>query len=163
MDRGEGPQWVRIFSQWDPVVRYDIRAVEESIVELFITIDNALSTWRCDGTDWTHLRDYKQTIEGPFIVTRDGRFIITEVAGQWSLIGPLDEPGSRVVNIVAKNADEPLILVEDDAQTAKYFWLRDKLMDDTGQIVHTVSASATNFDDRFRDVVAFVVSRRPSP
>ncbi len=185
--RTKGPGWYQVKN-----VYFDFRPLDAVRVELLVTRDGRPSLWEYDGTQnteewknrpsmagrtiirdpddpflaqsgWHHKKNLPLSIDGPFLWMQNPQYVLAEREGVWCVIGPLDQPNTQVVNIVPKTPETPLVLVEDVHTGRNYFWYNDKLLDAAGRELHTVSPTATTFEDRFRDVVTHVVSLRPSP
>jgi hypothetical protein len=160
--------WMPSHSNHDPVVEYDIRAVDEWHVELLMTADGRPSLWRLHAAadiprhkwEWTRLVEYPSTIEGPFLWMRDPLYIVAERDRQWSVIGPIDAEEPQARPIVAKEAEVPLYLVEDVHIGKDYFRSGGKLLDEQGRAVGTIDLSKSP-DDQLREVISQVISRRP--
>jgi hypothetical protein len=137
-------------------------------VEVLLTADGRPSVWRLDADaavpvglwPWTRLAEYDTTIDGPFLWMRDPQFVVAEREGTWCVIGPLEAAAPNVRPIVAKDADNPLYLVEDLHSGKDYFRIGEKLLDDQGRPVGTVDLSKSP-DDQLREVISQVISRRP--
>ena len=141
------------------VVHYDIRAIDDTQVELFMTADGELSKWLFDGKTWKNERHYDLKVTGEFLVFDDGRALVTELDGEWSLIRDIETDDPAVGPFVDRVEAVPLTLVEDKIEKKNFFLHRDKLLDDTGRELFTVRASRDH-TDRLRKVIDFVVSRR---
>ena len=168
-------------------VYFDFQVLDEKRVELLMTIDGRPSLWEYDGTQdekgwqerviesekvgtapseprlarrgWHHKKNLSVTIDGPFLWMQDPQYVVAEREGMWCVIGPLHSDEPHVRPIIAKDADKPLILVEDVMAKRNYFRLGDKLMDDRGAVIERVDASKP-LDDQMREVVSKVVLRR---
>jgi len=141
------------------VVHYDIRAIDEAQVELFVTADGELSKWLFDGKAWKNLRHYDLRVTGEFLVFDDGQSLVTEQDGQWAVIPDIEDAKAAFVAIAARVENEPLTLVEDKVERSHFFLHRDKLVDARGRELFSVR-DARDHNERIRRVVDFVVARR---
>ncbi len=181
--RTKAPDWFETKE-----VYFDFRVLDEKRVELLMTMDGKPSLWEYDGTQdreewknrpsragetiirdadepvllesgWHHKRNLSVTIDGPFLWMQDPKYAVAEREGNWCVIGPLNAAEAEVRPIIAKDAEHPLVLVEDVAAKANYFRLGDKLMDDSGAVIERVDASKP-LEDQMREVVSNVVLLR---
>ena len=140
------------------VVQYDIRAVNDTVIELFMTVDQRLTKWVYDGKQWKHLRNYPIEIKGEFLVCQDGRSLVTERDGNWSVVEfEAAEPIFKA--ITERVPDQPLTLVEDTVEKQTYFEHRGDVFDKAGVKVWA-APSGLKRNDRAQALVDFVRTRR---
>jgi len=140
------------------VVQYDIRAVNDTVIELFMTVDRHLAKWVYDGKQWKHLRNYPIEIKGEFLVCQDGRSLVTERDGNWSVVEfEAAEPIFKA--ITERVPDQPLTLVEDTVEKQTYFEHRGDVFDKAGVKVWA-APSGLKRNDRAQALVDFVRTRR---
>lgn len=144
-----------------PVTHYDIRALDDSQVELFVTMNDKLSRWLFDGKKWTFRRNYPGTINGPFLICDEGNALVAEVDGHWCLVRGFDKQNAEVRQIVKKTDNEPLVLVEDLVARTNYFQLGGRLYDENGAGLWTVRRGQHS-STQFKSIVDYVCSRRPN-
>jgi hypothetical protein len=141
------------------VFHYDIQAIDDAQVELYMTADGALSKWLFDGMAWKKQSDYNLRIEGEFLVFDGGRSLVSARAGKWSVVRNFENP---VIQIITDRIEgEPLTLIEDKVEQKDFFLHRNMLLDDRGRELFTVRAPRDH-SDRLRKVIDFVVTRRPA-
>jgi hypothetical protein len=116
------------------VFQYDIRALDDVRIELYMTADGKLQRWLFDGEKWRLQKNYSVQIHGPFLVCKGGAAAVAEREGHWCLIEPLDADEPRARRIVQKVEDTPLVLVEDVFGRATFFEQQDKLYDERGVV-----------------------------
>lgn len=150
---------LHVSSKGIPVIHYDIRALNDVQIELYMTLDGKLSKWLYDGVKWTLREEFTVEIEGPFFVRGTGSSLVAERNGEWCVIGPLDAEDPEVIRIIEKDAKQPLFLIEDMHAKKDYFSQGNRLMDDRGRVIGNINAFAAP-DDQLREVVERVVSRR---
>jgi hypothetical protein len=145
------------------VVHYDIRALDDTRVELYMTADGELWKWLFDGKTWERQRGYDFRVEGEFLVFDEGHSIIAEQDGKWCIVRDIGKENATCDPIVDRVEGEPLTLVEDKVEQKNFFLHRDRLLDDTGRELFTARASRDH-TDRLHKVIDFVLSRRqPRP
>ncbi len=151
---------------------YDIRALDDVRIELYMTADGELARWLYDGKlsrwlndvkSWKYQRKYDLRVSGEFLVCDEGRSIVAERDGRWSLIRNIENATPTVQAIVDRVEGEPLTVVEDKVEQKNFFLHRNALLDDNGREVFTARA-VRDHTDRLRKVIDFVVSgRAPQP
>ncbi len=146
-------------SEGIPVVHYDVRALDDARVELYMTVNDKLSRWLFDGEKWTLAKNYSAIINGPFLVCKEGNAIVAEKDGHWCIIESLDNKNPEIRQIVKRVPDEPLVLVEDLAAGRNYFQQQGKLYDENAAATWSIPAGLKG-NARFKAVVDFVCSRR---
>ena len=114
------------------VFHYDIRALDEVQLELYVTADGKLQRWLYDGQTWRLTMDYKFKLDGPFLVFHDGKSIVTQREKDWCVLSALDDQTPGVRRLMQKIDDTPLTLVEDVFAGKQYFEYRGKLYDESG-------------------------------
>ncbi len=137
----------------------DLRPLEEGAFELFVAVEGRLSVWSGNNEDWQFMRIVPTPVKKPFLVFDDGRRLVTERNGDWCIIGPLEAAEPEARPIIAKDANKPLILVEDVVAKRNYFRMGDNLMDDRGMVLERLDTSEP-LEDQMREVVYKVVLRR---
>ena len=142
-----------------PVIHYDIRALDDVRVELYMTVNDKLSRWLFDGDKWTLSKNYSVTINGPFLVCKEGNTIVAEKDGHWCIIESLDKKNPEIRQIVKRVPDEPLVLVEDLVAGRNYFQQQGKLYDENAAVMWSMPVGLEG-NARFKAVVDFVCSRR---
>ncbi len=181
--RTKAPGWFEIKE-----VYFDFRVLDEKRIELLMTMDGKPSLWEYDGTQdteewknrpsragetiirdadepvllesgWHHKKNLSVTIDGPFLWIQDPQYVVAEREGNWCVIGPLDAAEPEVRPIITKDADHPLVLVEDVAAKANYFRMGDKLMDDRGVVIERIDTSRP-LDNQMREIASEIVLRR---
>jgi len=145
------------------VVHYDIRALDEARVELFMTADGDLFKWLYDGKTWRYQSNYAVKIPNEFLILGNGKSLVTDQDGGWCIVRDIEKEDATCDPIVERVESEPLTLIEDRVEQKNFFLHRDKLFDDTGRELFTARA-IRDHTDRVRKVVDFVLSRRvPRP
>ncbi len=145
------------------VVHYDIRALDDYRVELYMTADGELFKWLYDGKTWKYERDYAVKIPNEFLILGNGKSLLTDQDGGWCIVRDIEREDATFDPIVDRVEGEPLTLVEDKVEQKTFFLHRDRLLDDTGRELFTARASRDH-TDRLRKVIDFVLSRRvPRP
>lgn len=142
-----------------PVVHYDVRALDDVRVELYMTVNGKLSRWLFDGEKWTLAKNYSAIINGPFLVCKEGNAIIAEKDAHWCIIEPLDNRNPAIRQIVKRVPGEPLVLVEDLIAGRNYFQQQGKLYDENAAAIWSMPVGLEGIA-RFKSVVDFVFSRR---
>jgi hypothetical protein len=122
------------------IFHYDIRALDDTKFELYMSADRKLQLWLFDGKTWWLQKDYTVEFDGPFLVCNGGKAAVAEVDGSWCMIGPLADNKPRVVPIVEKKEDEALLLIEDVSASVCYFEQAGQVYDAKGKTVGTVQA-----------------------
>ena len=150
---------LHISSKEIPIVHYDVRALDDARVELYMTVSDKLSRWLFDGEKWTLAKNYSAIINGPFLVYKEGNAIVAEKDGHWCIIESLDNKNPEIRQIVKRVPDEPLVLVEDLAAGRNYFQQQGKLYDENAAAIWSMPVGLEG-NARFKAVVDFVCSRR---
>lgn len=141
------------------IVHYDIRALDENRVELFLTADAKLYKWLYDGKKWKNEALYPVRVDNEFLVLGDGKSLVTDQFGQWCIIRNVEDADAACEPIADRVESEPLTLVEDKVEQKNYFLHRDKFLDDRGRELWTVG-DARDHNERVGRVIDFVVARR---
>jgi hypothetical protein len=139
-------------------VHYDIRAINDESVELYMTADGELSKWLFDGKAWKNLKHYDLHVEGEFLVFDDGRSLVFERDGKWSTMRNIDDAAPAVRHLTDRAEDEPLILIEDTVGRTNHFIDRDGLLDVDGREVSRLRRASDR--DRIREAIQTVIARR---
>lgn len=141
-----------------PIVFYDIQAVDKEKIELFLTVDGGLTKWLFNGKEWRILKHYDFRLEGEFLAFDQGRSLVFERDGKWSVMRNIDDADSEVRALVNRVENEPLILVEDIVSQTNHFIDRDRLVDENGKEIVRLRQGGSR--DRIRNAVQAVVDRR---
>ncbi len=145
------------------VVHYDIRALDDTRIELYMSADGELSRWLFNGTSWKNLRHYDVRVTGNFLVFGNGKSLVTDQDGRWSIVRDIEKENATCDPLVDRVEGEPLTLVEDRVEQKNFFLHGNVLLDDTGREFFTARA-VRDHTDRLRKVIDFVVSgRAPQP
>ena len=144
------------------VVHYDIRALDEKQVELYLTADGELYKWLYDGKAWKYGRVYPVPVANEFLVLENGKSLVTDQEGKWCLIRNIEDDNAKCEPLAERVEGQPLTLVEDRVEHTGYFLHRDRVLDDKGRTLATLRPS-TNDTDRVRQAVDAVVARRTQP
>lgn len=140
-------------------IHYDIRALDATRIELYMTVNGKLSLWLFDGETWTLRHNYSISVDGPFLICDDGKSIVTKRKDDWCLLGELNAKQPKVQRIVKSSPDEPLTLVEDKMTGINYFEYGGALYDANGVDVCPIPRDA-DAATRLKVITEFVRSRR---
>lgn len=139
-------------------VYFDVRAINENTVELFMTADGELYKWLYDGRNWKNLKHYDLRVEGEFLVFDEGRSLVFQRDGKWATMRNIDEATPVVRDLADRVEDEPLILVEDRVSRTNHFIDRDRLLDQDGREISRLQRGLAR--DRIREAIETVITRR---
>lgn len=139
-------------------VHYEIRVIDATTVELFMSADGELSRWVFDGKDWKNLKHYDFRMEGEFLVFDEGRSVVFQRDGKWAIMRNIDEATPVVRDLTDRVEDEPLILVEDRVSRYQHFIDRDRLLDADGREVSRLRRGPAR--ERIREAIDTVITRR---
>lgn len=142
-----------------PIVHYDVRALDDVRVELYMTVNGKFSKWVFDGKKWTLSTNYPRRINGPFLICNGGSALVAEVDGHWCLVRSFDKQTAEVSQIAKKTDNEPFVLVEDIVARKNYFQYKGTLYDENRVQVSAVP-SGSNRLNQLKSVVDSVRSRR---
>jgi len=154
---------LKLLPDFPRAVFYDLYALDERRVDVFVSVDGQLAKWTFDGEKWQYDHGYQFRVIGPFLIVDGGKSIVAERDGKWSLIRGIERDEPDVRPLTERIEGEPLTLVEDKVEQKNFFLHRDRLLDDNGRELFIARASRDH-TDRLRKVIDFVVSRRqPRP
>lgn len=142
-----------------PVLHYDIRALDDARIELYMTVNGKLSRWLFERKMWTLQKYYTGEIEGKFLICDDGESIVAKRDGAWCLFGELEAKQPTIRRIVRSSLDEQLTLVEDKVTGINYFEYGGALHNENGVDVCPIPRD-TDAASRLKAITEFVRSQR---
>jgi hypothetical protein len=134
---GHGEKWI---GEPARAVHYDIRAVDDTQVDLFVTSDGDLFKWLFDGGVWKYQRPYDLRAEGEFMVLEGGASLVAQREGRWTLFTGFNDDRTQVTPVAEVDGDEPLTVLDDVDNRRSFLLYKDVLYDTEGRSLERLPA-----------------------
>lgn len=147
-------------------IHYDLRAVDDSTIEWFMTVDGELWRWTYDGCggekkcEWKNPKVFPARITKPFLILSDGKSLITEREGDWCVVQNFEQE-TDCVPLFTQSPGEPLTVIEDKTQQSHYFLHANSVRDSTGRELFAVRESHAHTDKVIQAVELLIKRRQP--
>jgi hypothetical protein len=123
---------------------FDIRAVNEFTIELYLTADGRLSVWTFDGSEWVFQRVLPPQIHGVFRICHNGTAAVAVRDEHWCLISPLDSETPEVIPLAPANDSDRLWIVEDTVKKETFFVNGNAMLTMEGKQITSVPDNQTH-------------------
>jgi len=147
----------------DPVkqVFLDIRALDDTQVELYMTGDGQLVKWLFDGATWKYIRTYDLRLNGEFMALEGDTMLVAVQDNRWCAFSGFEDGEAKVTPIAEVDDHEPMTVVDDVDAKRSFLHFKDTLYDAEGRAVQRIAAGLASAE-KVRELANAVRKHRPN-